>query len=365
MNSAQPGPYAGIPRWLRPITRRPGEVQFGVIEGGPIVTGVTPEEARLLARLDGSLPADALGAVARASGVSKRRWRVLLDLVVRLGLLEPAPERPIVARLPDGAAVPAAPAHVLIEGGGALSRDLARLLGHDAFETGAASAAAAGSGVSPVASVASVSVASVARGAAVTPAAPGVVTWTVTSTEPGRFERGATPPSAVVLVADIALDPRRGDVWLQRGVPHLPVVTTGARAVVGPLVDGGAGAPCLWCLDLHRSDRDVAWPTVMAQVAALADDDQGALRVGPDAGQARAHPSEPGLAQLVAGTVAALVARSVAGERPPPGVAVEVGLPWPRLDHRRWRPHPRCHRHAFARAAPPPGTARAGEAGIA
>ena len=107
-------------------------------------------------------------------------------------------------------------------------------------------------------------------------------------------------------------------------------------------------SPCLWCLDLHRSDRDEAWPTVMAQVARLVPTTTAGCRAGPDAGEVLAHPGEPGLAQLVAGTVAALVARSVAGERPPPGVAVEVSLPWPRLDHRRWRPHPRCHRHAFA-----------------
>ena len=128
MNSSHPGTYAAIPLWLRPITRRPGEVQFGVLEGGPIVTGVTPDEARLLARLDGTLPADALGVVARASGVSKRRWRVLLDLVVRLGLLEPAPDGPAVDPPPPGVAAPTAP-WVLIEGSGSLAHDLSHLLG--------------------------------------------------------------------------------------------------------------------------------------------------------------------------------------------------------------------------------------------
>ncbi len=102
MNSAHPGTYAAIPLWLRPITRRPGEVQFGVIEGGPIVTGVTPDEAPPAGPARRSLPADALGVVAKASGVSRRRWRVLLDLVVRLGLLEPAPRT-------AAAADPAAP----------------------------------------------------------------------------------------------------------------------------------------------------------------------------------------------------------------------------------------------------------------
>jgi hypothetical protein len=349
MNSAHPGPYAGIPLWLRPITRRPGEVQFGVIEGGAIVTGVTPDEARLLARLDGSLPADALGAVATASGVSMRRWRVLLDLVGRLGLLEPEPVRPALATLPDGAEPGEATANVLIEGDGALSRDLATLLGQDRVGPCAAPGSPAASG-------------SVAAPAA--PAAPAAVRWAAASAELGALEREAVDPSAVVLVADIALDPRRGDLWLRRGVPHLPVVTAGSRAVVGPLVDGGPGAPCLWCLDLHRSDRDEAWPTVMAQVAALPRD-HVRFPAGPEAGEAPAHPGAPGLAQLVAGTVAALVARSVAGERPPPGVAVEVSLPWPRLDHRRWRPHPRCDRHAFARGALAPRAARDGESGVA
>src|SRR6478735_10458387 len=127
MNTAHPGPYAAIPLWLRPVTRRPGEVQFGVLEGGPIVTGVTPDEARLLGRLDGTLPADALGVVAKASGVSKRRWRVLLDLVVRLGLLEPAPDGMTVDRPLPGVEAPGAP-RVLIEGSGPLAHDLAHLL---------------------------------------------------------------------------------------------------------------------------------------------------------------------------------------------------------------------------------------------
>jgi hypothetical protein len=314
MNTAHPGPYAAIPLWLRPITRRPGEVQFGVLEGGPIVSGVTPDEARLLGRLDGTMPPDALDLVARASGVSRRRWRALLDLVGRLGLLEPAPPPPS-----DRAARPAdrgarTGSQVLIEGDGSLAHDLRRVLETDV-------GAAGGSG-----GLGGLGGAGDAGG-------------------PGGVDVGSAQPAVVVLVADIALDPRRGDLWLRRGVPHLPVVTTGSRAVVGPLVDGTAGAPCLWCLDLHRSDRDAAWPTVIAQVATVPPDSvalQAQTTPAPDLPRA----GEPGLSQLVAGTVAALVARSLAGEPPPPGVAVEVTLPWPRIDHRRWRPHPRCRHHA-------------------
>ena len=308
MSSAHPGPYAAIPLWLRPITRRPGEVQFGVLEGGPIVSGVTPDEARLLARLDGTMPPEAVGLVARASGVSKRRWGVLLDLVVRLGLLEPVPApRSEQAATPAGQ-VASAGSHVLIEGDGSLAHDLRHLIGRDSVGS-AGSVAAVG-----------------AHGAA-----------DVVGSE-------AAQPGVVVLVADIALDPRRGDLWLRRGVPHLPVVTTGSRAVVGPLVDSATGSPCLWCLDLHRSDRDAAWPTVMAQVATVPVD-SGAAQTELHRAPVPVRPSEPGLSQLVAGTVAALAARSAAADPPPPGVAVEVSLPWPRLDHRRWRVHPRCRQH--------------------
>src|SRR6478735_9699278 len=134
MNTAHPGPYAAIPLWLRPVTRRPGEVQFGVLEGGPIVSGVTPDEARLLGRLDGTLPPDALDLVARASGVSRRRWRALLDLVGRLGLLEPVAV-PRSDRPAASGRVARSGSHVLVEGDGSLARDLRQLLEPDVAGT--------------------------------------------------------------------------------------------------------------------------------------------------------------------------------------------------------------------------------------
>ena len=74
-------------------------------------------------------------------------------------------------------------------------------------------------------------------------------------------------PDLVVLVGSPVVDPRRGDLWLRHRIPHLPVTPAGPRTVVGPLVDGSPDAPCLWCLDRHRADRDDAWPTVMSQAA--------------------------------------------------------------------------------------------------
>jgi hypothetical protein len=144
-------------------------------------------------------------------------------------------------------------------------------------------------------------------------------------------------PDLVVVVGSPVVDPRRGNLWLRHGIPHLPVATAGPHTTVGPLVDGAPDTPCLWCLERHRADRDESWPTVMVQAAPAAD--EGARVTAADA----VHDElSPGLGRLVAGTVALFVARVVEGELPPGGISVEVCLPWPRMDHRRWSVHPLC-----------------------
>src|ERR1022692_4568614 len=49
-------------------------------------------------------------------------------------------------------------------------------------------------------------------------------------------------------------------------IPHLAVSASEAIGVVGPLVLPGRSA-CLRCLDLARTDRDPAWPLILAQLA--------------------------------------------------------------------------------------------------
>jgi bacteriocin biosynthesis cyclodehydratase domain-containing protein len=49
------------------------------------------------------------------------------------------------------------------------------------------------------------------------------------------------------------------------GVAHLPVRVRDGVGLVGPLVIPGVTS-CLECADLHRSDRDAAWPAVAAQL---------------------------------------------------------------------------------------------------
>lgn len=281
-----------IKPWLRPLARRTGEVQFGVDAGGFVVEGLTDDEAALLRRLDGTLSVRASFDEAERLGVGGRRWRQLLHLAQRLELLEERAVQPV----PQTGRT----AHVVVDGAGAIADECAQLLRR-------------------------CGVARVTHGRT-------AVDVLLAAPEHDR-------PDAVVLVGQDALDPRRGDPWLRLRVPHLPVVATGPRAQVGPMVDVGATSPCLWCLDLHRADRDDDWPTLLAQLC------------GPHvpvlaAPAPRQEP--PQLAHLAAGVVAVLTLGVLGGGPVPLGVSVEVCLTWPRMDHRRWVLHPRCHRHVRA-----------------
>lgn len=69
----------------------------------------------------------------------------------------------------------------------------------------------------------------------------------------------------VVLSDYLVADPRMVRDLQSRGVPHLPVRVRDGTGLVGPLVIPGVTS-CLSCADLHRSDRDAAWPAIAAQL---------------------------------------------------------------------------------------------------
>jgi bacteriocin biosynthesis cyclodehydratase domain-containing protein len=76
-----------------------------------------------------------------------------------------------------------------------------------------------------------------------------------------------TPAGAdlVVLSDYLVTDPRMLRELHAQGVAHLPVRVRDGTGLVGPLVIPGATS-CLGCADLHRRDRDAAWPVVAAQL---------------------------------------------------------------------------------------------------
>lgn len=86
----------------------------------------------------------------------------------------------------------------------------------------------------------------------------------------GLRARDARPrPQLVVLVGERVLSAADHRAWLQRDIPHLPIVSGDGSVTVGPLVVPGVSA-CLHCAFLHRRDADAAWPAIAAQLAHLA-----------------------------------------------------------------------------------------------
>ncbi len=76
--------------------------------------------------------------------------------------------------------------------------------------------------------------------------------------------RARSPAPALIVLT--ALHPPELVVELLRDrVPHLAVSAGEAIGTVGPLVRPGTTA-CLRCLDLARTDRDPAWPLILAQL---------------------------------------------------------------------------------------------------
>lgn len=76
-----------------------------------------------------------------------------------------------------------------------------------------------------------------------------------------------TPDSTdlVVLSDYLVTEPRVVQQLHAAAMPHLPVHIRDGTGMIGPLVIPGRTS-CLGCADLHRSDRDSAWPAVAAQL---------------------------------------------------------------------------------------------------
>lgn len=76
----------------------------------------------------------------------------------------------------------------------------------------------------------------------------------------------STAGTDLVVLADYLVpDPRLVRELHAERVPHLPVRVRDGTGLVGPLVLPGVTS-CLGCADLHRRDRDSAWPAVAAQL---------------------------------------------------------------------------------------------------
>jgi len=118
---------------------------------------------------------------------------------------------------------------------------------------------------------------------------------------------------------------------VSHGVPHLAASASEAIGVVGPLVLPGHSA-CLRCLDLARTERDPAWPLILAQLASQATADPLAC-VTVLATMVAAQAAAQALAFLDQGAQAAAAVTNG---------TLDLVLPGWQWRRRTWHPHPQC-----------------------
>jgi len=340
---------------LRRLWRDRNTVQLGTDPRRAVVLEFAdPALARVLDLLDGSRTEQAVLREAAALGVPENATEALLSTLRERGLTVdaaalvppglPEPVRrwlanEVAALALRGEASPAAAirrratARVLVSGHGRLAVPIAAALaeagvGHvdpavsgltraDDVALGGLLPADAGR---PRATAAADAVTRAAPAASVRPLRDGTATFVV--------QVGSSRPASLTALT-----------YARLRLPHLAVEVRDGMAVVGPLVPP-AGSPCLNCLDLHRRDRDPAWPALVAQ-----------LSTGPE------HRAPVALTTVLTATgyAADAVLTYLDGGAPRlVGTTVEISGPG-REQRRSWSPHPRCEctRHRRPRTSQP------------
>ena len=153
-----------------------------------------------------------------------------------------------------------------------------------------------------------------------------------TPPRPNRKTGAAAPsgqalPDLTVLVGPP--DPELSAALMGDRTPHLVASASEAIGVVGPMVVPGRTA-CLRCLDLHRTDRDAAWPLILAQLAG-----RQPTPLACDAPLAAAVAAQAAFQALAFADNAAAPDAVTNG-------TLELVLPAWQWRRRTWPPHQRC-----------------------
>ena len=340
---------------LRRVWRDPTTMQVGLFPGpGVVLAGLRAGDEAVLSALDGAHDLDQVRQVAARHQVGRRRVDELLALLRQARLLVGEdPYRPLdrvhLTRLGQGARArlrPDTDAWSLVHD----TDGLLLAAGRANRQVLVQGAGRVGSAIATTLSAAGVGAVSVRDARAVRPgdvlptgagAADVGGSWTqamATALErvrgvPTSAAPSVTTPDLVVLVGEQVLDARVGDNLVRRDVPHLGVVVGSDRVVVGPLVLPGRSA-CLRCVDLHRRDRDPAWPHLVAQLLGRPVTTSGA-------GEA---VGETALSTAAAGVAALQVLGQLDGQVQPDAVGrtLELTLPQGAVRRRAWRLHAGC-----------------------
>jgi bacteriocin biosynthesis cyclodehydratase domain-containing protein len=329
---------------LRRLWRDRQSLQLGTDQDRAVVLDFADARtARMLDLLDGTRTERLVLREAAGLGIPEEAARIVLGALGDAGLtiatdalLPPELIEPVRRRLAGEAAALAlrgtdagspaaalrrrAAAHVLVSGPGRLAAPIAAALaaagvGHvDPALTGRADAADAGlGGLLPGdagqwrSTAAGEAVLRIAPGTNLRPLRDGTATFVV--------QAGAHRPAELTALA-----------YARRRVPHLSVELRDGLAMVGPLVPP-AGSPCLNCLDLHRRDRDPAWPVLAAQLST---------------GRSPAEPCATATALVAIGYATHEVLTFIDGGAPRTvGTLIEIAGPG-RERRRTWTTHPRC-----------------------
>ena len=346
---------------LRVLWCATDEVQVGTDSRWAVrLTGLTPIEVSILLTLNDGTSTRTLASQARVLGVGPARVDSLIRLLDGADLLTGTGGGPLqgAKALPPGSTPDSATwSRVLADGDGdgLLAARRARVVGLiGAGRLGLSAAvtlAAAGVGTVLVEDGEPVFASDLGVGGYTTrdltsprrDAAARVlrdVAASVRTRAPAR-----TLPDVMLLVEHGAADALRARALMSAGIVHLSVVVREADVVVGPLVRPGL-APCLRCLDLHRTDADRRWPTLAAQLVDVRAAPGTAGTPGPSTrrdGPTHRVDEESLLAAIAGPLAAGQVLAQLDGTDPVTvGAQLEIALPEavPRL--RTWASHPSC-----------------------
>ena len=149
----------------------------------------------------------------------------------------------------------------------------------------------------------------------------------VAYSDPGQAPTSQARPDLAILVGRQPMELRAR--LMREQIPHLAASADEAIGIVGPLVIPGRTA-CLRCMDLTRTDRDPAWPLILAQLAGRAPDPLACD--APLAAAVAAQAAAQGLAFIDRAAVADAVTNGT----------LELVLPGWQWRRRTWMSHQDC-----------------------